>query len=300
MTRILLTGKNGQIGWELQRTLATLGEVIALDRHGMNLANPDSIRRVIREIKPTLIVNAAAYTAVDKAESEPELAMTINGVAPGILAEEAKQLNAAMVHYSTDYVFDGNKDSPYLESDSPNPLNVYGRTKLEGERAIQAVGVPHLIFRTSWVYGARGKNFLLTILRLARERDEISVVNDQIGAPTWSRMIAQSTAHVLTHVSCHEKALQDYSGIYHLAAAGKTSWFEFAGAILEWAKMKPGYKATVLRPVATHEYPTVAERPKYSTMSNHKATEKFSLTIPSWQFMLDLCMFDMDYLAPRM
>lgn len=213
--KILLTGSNGQVGWELQRTLATLGEVIALDRHGMDLVSPDSIRRTIREIKPSLIVNAAAYTAVDKAEFEPELAMAINGIVPGILAEEAKRLGDAVIHYSTDYVFDGSKNTPYTEEGAPNPLNVYGKTKLAGEQAIQAVGTPHLIFRTSWVYGARGKNFLLTILRLVRERDEIKVVNDQIGVPTWSRVIAQSTAHILTHVSCHEKVLQDYSCIYH-------------------------------------------------------------------------------------
>jgi dTDP-4-dehydrorhamnose reductase len=191
MTRILLTGKNGQVGWELQRTLATLGEVVTLDRQDLDLADPDSIRRVVREHKPNLIVNAAAYTAVDKAEEESDLAMVINGTAPGILAEEAKRLSAAIIHYSTDYVFDGSKNTPYTEEDAPNPLNVYGRTKLAGERAIQAVGAPYLILRTSWVYGMRGKNFLLTILRLARERNEIKVVNDQIGAPTWSRIIAQ-------------------------------------------------------------------------------------------------------------
>jgi dTDP-4-dehydrorhamnose reductase len=299
MTRILLTGKNGQVGWELQRTLATLGEVIALDRHGLDLADPDSIRRAVREHKPNLIVNAAAYTAVDKAEEESDLAMAINGTAPGILAEEAKRHGAALVHYSTDYVFDGNKNTPYNEDDAPNPLNVYGRTKLTGERAIQAVDAPYLILRTSWVYGMRGKNFLLTILRLARERNEIKVVNDQIGAPTWSRIIAQSTAHVLTHVFCREKTLQDYSGIYHLAATGKTSWFEFAGAILERAKIKPDYKNKVLHPIATSEYPTVAERPMFSAMSNYKIAENFNLNIPTWQYMLGLCMSEMGYLAPR-
>jgi dTDP-4-dehydrorhamnose reductase len=299
MTRILLTGKNGQVGWELQRTLATLGEVIALDRHGLDLADPDSIRRAVSEHKPNLIVNAAAYTAVDKAEEEHDLAMAINGTAPGILAEEAKRLGAVLIHYSTDYVFDGNKNGPYTEDDAPNPLNVYGRTNLTGERAIQAVGAPYLILRTSWVYGMRGKNFLLTILRLARERNEIKVVNDQIGEPTWSRIIAQSTAHVLTHVFCREKTLQDYSGIYHLAATGKTSWFEFAGAILEWAKMKPDYKYKVLHPIATSEYPTAAVRPMFSAMSNYRIAEKFSLNIPTWQYMLGLCMSEMSYLAPR-
>jgi dTDP-4-dehydrorhamnose reductase len=295
MTRILLTGKNGQVGWELQRTLATLGEVIALDRRELDLANPDSIRRAVRDHKPNLIVNAAAYTAVDKAEEESDLAMAINGIAPGIFAEEARKLGAAVIHYSTDYVFDGNKKTPYTEEDIPNPLTVYGKTKLAGEQSIQTVGVPYLIFRTSWVYGARGKNFLLTILRLARERDELSIVNDQIGAPTWSRMIAQATAHVLTHVSCRGKSLQDYSGIYHFAATGQTSWFEFAGAILEWAKTKLAYKAKVLRSIATSEYPTAAERPMYSVISNHKIAEKFNLNIPLWRPMLDLCMSEMNH-----
>ena len=185
--KILLTGKNGQVGWELQRTLAPLGEVVAVDRQALDLANPDAIRALIREVKPALIVNPAAYTAVDKAESEPELAMAVNGIAPGIMAEEAKRLGAAMIHYSTDYVFDGTQTSPYTEKDRPNPGNVYGKTKLAGEQAIQAVGVPHLILRTSWVYGSRGRNFLLTILRLAQERDELKIVDDQIGAPTSSR-----------------------------------------------------------------------------------------------------------------
>jgi dTDP-4-dehydrorhamnose reductase len=298
MTRILLTGMNGQVGWELQRTLPTLGEVIALDRRGLDLADPDSIRHIVRDHKPDLIVNAAAYTAVDKAEEESDLAMAINGTAPGILAEEAKRLGAALVHYSTDYIFDGNKNTPYTEDDAPKPLNVYGKTKLAGEKAIHAVGVPYLIFRTSWVYGARGKNFLLTILRLARERDELNIVDDQIGSPTWCRLIAQMTAHVLTHVYCHGMASRDYSGIYHFTATGKTSWFEFASQILEWAKMRPDYKIKSLRPITTREYPTAAVRPVYSAMSNNKITEKFSLNIPTWQHMLGLCMAETGYPAP--
>ena len=195
--KILLTGKNGQVGWELERSLQPLGQVIAFDRSGLDLASPDSIRAVIREVKPELIVNPAAYTAVDKAESEPDLAMAVNGVAPGIIAEEAKRLGAALIHYSTDYVFDGTKAEPYTEDDVPKPINVYGKTKLAGEQAVQAIGVPHLIFRTSWVYGMRGKNFLLTILRMAKEKDELRIVDDQFGAPTWSRMIAETTAQVL-------------------------------------------------------------------------------------------------------
>ncbi|MDO9064018.1 MAG: dTDP-4-dehydrorhamnose reductase, partial [Sulfuricella sp.] len=226
--KILLIGKNGQVGWELQRTLATLGDVVAIDRQGMDLANPDSIRSAIRIIRPDLIANAAAYTAVDKAESEPELAMAINGIAPGIMAEEAKRLGAAMIHYSTDYVFDGTKTSPYTEEDAPNPLSVYGKTKFAGEQAILAVGIPHLIFRTSWVYGLRGRNFLQTILRLAKERDELKVVDDQIGAPTWSRMIAEATSQILAQsflpLTPHPSLLTQYGGIYNLTAAGRTSW----------------------------------------------------------------------------
>jgi dTDP-4-dehydrorhamnose reductase len=289
MTRILLTGKNGQAGWELQRTLATLGEVIALDRHGLDLANPDSIRRVVRERKPNLIVNAAAYTAVDKAEEESDLAMAINGMAPGILAEEAKELGAAVIHYSTDYVFDGNKNGPYTEDDAPNPLNVYGKTKLAGEQAIQAVGAPHLIFRTSWVYGTRGKNFLLTILRLAKERDELRIVNDQIGAPTWSRMIAEATAQVIAQLALPKgKGWGDgISGIYHLTAAGQTSWFGFAKAILNYI---PGSAAHAprLTPITTQEYPTPAQRPKNSVLSNVRLRQKFGLESPLWEIGLRL------------
>ena len=209
MSRILVTGRNGQVGFELQRNLAGRGQVVAVGRDEMDLSDPDAIRRVVREAKPDLIVNAAAYTAVDQAESEPELALAINGVAPGILAEEAKRLGVALIHYSTDYVFDGSKAAPYTEEDEPRPINVYGRTKLAGERAIQAVDVPHLILRTSWVYSARGKNFLLTILRLAREREELSIVDDQIGAPTWSRAIAMATGGILAHLGYGQPAFRD-------------------------------------------------------------------------------------------
>jgi dTDP-4-dehydrorhamnose reductase len=289
MTRILLTGKNGQVGWELQRTLATLGEVIALDRHGLDLANPDSIRRVVRERKPNLIVNAAAYTAVDKAEEESDLAMAINGMAPGILAEEAKELGAAVIHYSTDYVFDGNKNGPYIEDDAPNPLNVYGKTKLAGEQAIQAVGAPHLIFRTSWVYGMRGKNFLLTILRLAKERDELRIVNDQIGAPTWSRMIAEATAQVMAQISLPQGQgwAEGVSGVYHLTATGQTSWFEFAKAILNFIPGSATH-APRLIPITTQEYPTPAKRPKNSVLSSTRLRQKFGLEFPGWETGLRL------------
>ncbi|MHB8727685.1 MAG: dTDP-4-dehydrorhamnose reductase [Sulfuricaulis sp.] len=290
MTRILLTGKNGQVGWELQRTLATLGDVIALDRHGLDLADPDSIRRVVREIKPYLIVNAAAYTAVDKAEEEPDLAMVINGIAPGILAEEAKKLGAALIHYSTDYVFDGNKDGPYTEDDAPNPLNVYGKTKLAGEQAIRAVGAPHLIFRTSWVYGMRGKNFLLTILRLAKERDELRIVNDQIGAPTWCRMVAETTAQVVVQLSCPQAEgwSEGTSGIYHLTAADQTSWFGFAKAILNHVSRPAAVRLPRLTPVTTQEYPTPAKRPRNSVLSNTRLRQRFGLWLPGWEIGLRL------------
>lgn len=286
MKRILLVGKNGQVGWELQRTLATLGAVIAVDRQTMDLANPDSIRQVIQTIRPDWIVNAAAYTAVDKAESEPDLAMAINGIAPGIMAEEAKRLGAAMVHYSTDYVFDGTKAAPYTEEDSPNPLNVYGKTKLAGDQAIRATGIPHLIFRVSWVYGLRGKNFLRTILRLAKERDELKIVDDQVGAPTWSRMIAEATGQVLSQ--CFSP-LTMKSGVYNLAASGNTSWHGFTQAILENAsnQIQPLPR---LIPIATTEYPLPAPRPPYSVLSSIKLHQAFGMALPTWDASLKLCM----------
>ncbi|MHB0984014.1 MAG: dTDP-4-dehydrorhamnose reductase [Sulfuricella sp.] len=294
MKKILLAGKNGQVGWELQRTLATLGDVVAVDRQGMDLASPDSIRNAIRTIRPDLIVNAAAYTAVDKAESEPELAMAINGIAPGIMAEEAKRLGAAMVHYSTDYVFDGTKTSPYTEEDAPNPLSVYGKTKLAGEQAIQAAGIPHLILRTSWVYGLRGRNFLLTILRMAKERDELKIVNDQIGAPTWCRVIAEATAQILAQ---HKVGLSEISGLYHLTASGQTSWHGFAKAILESMASQGGNSLPItdhtlpkVTPIATSEYPFPALRPKNSLMSTEKILQIFGLVLPDWRDTLEICL----------
>lgn len=293
--RIMITGKNGQIGWELQRTLAPIGEVVALDRQQLDLARPEQIRERIREIKPHIIVNAAAYTAVDKAEEEQELAMAINGIAPGILAEEARRLNAAIIHYSTDYVFDGNKTTPYTEEDEPNPINVYGRTKLEGERAIQATGVPHLILRTSWVYGIRGKNFLLTILKLAKERKELKIVDDQIGAPTWSRMIAEVTAQILAKVyssfGSDSFLLKECEGIYNLSASGKTSWFGFADAFL--ARLKASYNAIKLSPISNSEYFTLASRPNYSLLSNDKLNRVFSLIMLDWEYTLGLVLEDL-------
>jgi len=269
--RILLTGRNGQVGWELERKLAPLGEVIATDRATLDLADPDAIRRVVRETKPDVIVNAAAYTAVDKAESEPELAMKINGFAPGVLAEEAKRLGALLVHYSTDYVFDGDKTTPYVEDDPPNPINVYGRTKLEGERAIQAAGCRHLILRTSWVYGARGRNFLLTILRLAREQQELRVVDDQVGAPTTSALIACVSGEILSKNP-------DAHGIYHFAASGKTSWCGFAREILAAS----GNSTRVLA-IPSSEFPAPARRPRNSLLDCAKLARECQIVQGPWQ-----------------
>ncbi len=294
MRKILLTGKNGQVGWELQRTLAPLGEVVAVDQQEMDLVDPVSVRKIIREIRPGLIVNAAAYTAVDKAESEPDLAMAINGVAPGIMAEEAKRLNAAIVHYSTDYVFNGSKKSQYSEDDIPNPLNVYGKTKLAGEQAIQAVGVPHLILRTSWVYGAHGKNFLLTILRLARERSELKIVDDQIGAPTWSRMLAEVTAQMLSQfyppASGASVSVADISGLYHVVSSGLTSWYGFARKILEIESSRTARVVPKLIPIPTIDFPLPARRPLNSGMSIEKLKHVCGLVLPAWEESLLLCM----------
>ncbi len=293
MLRILVPGKTGQVGWELQTTLAPLGTVIALDRNGMDLASPDSIRRAIREHRPQIIVNAAGYTFVDKAESEPELAMQVNGVAPGIMAEEAKRLGAVLVHYSTDYVFDGKQDRPYVEADAPHPLSVYGESKLAGERAIDAVGGAYLTLRTSWVYASRGHNFLRTILRLARERTELKIVNDQVGAPTWARTIAEITAKVVAADGGKLDRLREKTGLYHLTASGATSWCGFAEAILAKAKGMLGKAIPKVIPIPTSEYVTPARRPANSRLDNSRLIQSFGLTPPHWEAMLTACMQDM-------
>lgn len=301
MSRILVTGKTGQVGFELLRSLAGLGQVTAVDIDEMDLSDPDSIRRTVREIGPDLIVNAAAYTAVDQAEAQPELALAINGTAPGILAEEAKRAGAALIHYSTDYVFDGTKTSPWTEDDVPRPLSVYGRTKLAGDRAIQAVDAPHLILRTTWVYGARGKNFLLTVLRLAKERDELSIVDDQIGAPTWSRSIAEATGDILKRLGYggagFGAACAERRGIYNLSAAGQTSWYGFTAQILaNAANAKPGMSAFALdrvppvKPIPTEQYPLPAARPRYSVLDNAKLQRVFGVAMPDWKTSLAECM----------
>lgn len=288
MTRILLTGIGGQVGWELQRTLQPLGEVVACDRQRLDLADPDRLRAAVREIQPALIVNPAAYTAVDKAESEPELAQTINDTAPGILAEEAKRLDALLIHYSTDYVFDGAKTTPYVEGDPTAPLGAYGRSKLAGEEAIRASGCRHLIFRTCWVYGARGHNFLRTMLRLARERDELRVVDDQHGAPTWSRMIAETTALALARHTGQQ-------GIYHLAAADVTTWHGFATAIIAEASARGMLdRATPVRRITSADFPTPARRPANSRLDCSRLHADFGLQPPDWQTQLRLCLDDMN------
>lgn len=281
---ILVIGKNGQIGWELERSLCVLGDVVAVDRHSVDLANADNIRAFVRQAKPDVIVNAAAYTAVDKAESEPELAMAINGTAPGIMAEEARRLGALLVHYSTDYVFDGTKRTPYTEDDTPNPINVYGKTKLAGEHAVQAVGGNYLILRTSWVYGMRGNNFLRTILRLLREKDELRIVDDQIGSPTWCRTISDATAHIVAFALRDTAQLE--TGLYHLTAGGQTSWYGFARAIAELADAQ-GRTSKAVLPITSAEYPTLANRPAYSVLENKKR-RSVELFMPPWHGTLQM------------
>ena len=286
MKKILLFGKNGQVGWELQRSLAPLGELIALHSTSTDfcgdLTDLAGVRQTIRKIAPDIIVNAAAYTAVDKAESEPELAHALNAEAPGVIASEAKQQNAWLVHYSTDYVFNGHGDQPFVETDATEPLNTYGKTKLQGEKNIQASGCLHLIFRTSWVYSANGNNFIKTILRLAQQRDKLTIVNDQIGSPTGAELIADITALALLMT----KHNPEISGLYHLTASGSTSWYEFAKFILENAEsanLPLKIKSTALQPIASSDFPSAAQRPFNSRLSSLKLAKTFDLMLPAWQ-----------------
>jgi len=284
--KILLLGKNGQVGWELQRSLAPLGELVALDHDSKEFSGDftdlDGLANTVRAVAPDVIVNAAAHTAVDKAESEPELARTINALAPGVLAREARQANAWLIHYSTDYVFDGNGDKPWLENDPVAPLNVYGTTKLEGERLIQQSGCRHLIFRTSWVYGARGGNFAKTMLKLARERDSLSVIDDQIGAPAGADLLADITAHAIRTVQLRP----ELSGLYHLVAGGETSWHGYASFVIDYAR-RNGVTLKVapdaIKPVPTSAFPTPARRPHNSRMDTTKLQQAFDLHLPAWQ-----------------
>ena len=285
--KILLLGKNGQVGWELQRALAPLGEVVALDRHSpghlrADFAEPESLAAVVRAVAPHIIVNAAAHTAVDKAESEPALARAVNAAAPAVLAREAHALGAWLLHYSTDYVFDGSGSEPWAEGSPTGPLSVYGRTKLEGENAIRASGCRHLLLRTSWVYGARGSNFAKTMLRLAKERDRLTVINDQTGAPTGADLLADVAAHML------RTAVQtpQVQGTYHVAAEGETTWHGYARHVIEFARAL-GQPITVpagaIEAVPTSAFPTPARRPANSRMNTQKLRTTFGLTLPPWQ-----------------
>ena len=284
--KILLLGKNGQVGWALQRSLAPLGELVALDAqsqtHCGDLSNLAGLAQTVRDVAPDVIVNAAAYTAVDKAESEPVLAHAINALAPGVLAQEAKRCGAWLVHYSTDYVFDGSGKQAWLEDDASAPLSVYGASKLAGEQAIMAAACQHLIFRTSWVYGARGNNFVKTMLKLAQERDSLKVVNDQIGAPTGADLLADVTAHAIS------TALQqpNVSGLYHLVASGETSWHEYATLVIEYARqagLPIKVVQTAIHAVPSSEFATVAKRPLNSRLNTSKLQQTFNLHLPNWQ-----------------
>jgi dTDP-4-dehydrorhamnose reductase len=299
--KILLIGKTGQIGFELATLLPRIGLTVALDRQELDLLKPAEIRRVIREVRPQLIVNAAAYTAVDQAENDEVTARAINADAPAVLAEEARKTGAILIHYSTDYVFDGIKTSPYNENDPANPVNVYGRTKLEGEDAIRSIGIPHLILRTSWVYATRGKNFLLTILRLATQREELQIVSDQVGAPTWSRAVAEATATIIRAADEGGSKMLDFSkisGMYHTTAGGAANWCEFANAILEgvggtsnlpWSQKAVQGAPIILRrifPITTAQYLTPARRPLNSLLSNNRLNTTFNIKLPDWRAQL--------------
>jgi dTDP-4-dehydrorhamnose reductase len=288
-TKILVFGGIGQVGWELRHKLACLGQVTGIEYPEVDFSKPDSILAALRATEPAVILNAAAYTAVDKAESDQDLALAINGTAPGVIAEEAKRIGALLVHFSTDYVFDGSKQGLYTETDEPHPINVYGRTKLAGDQAIQSVGGNHLILRTSWVYGARGSNFLLTMLRLARERSELQIVDDQVGAPTSSECIAQAAANILAQLlGPFGGRFDGCSGIYNLTNAGETSWFGFAKTLLTKSSETFHFTIPHLIPIRTSEFPRPAKRPANSRLSCQRLQETFGVTLPHWELALTL------------
>ncbi len=302
---ILLTGKTGQLGSELNRLLPKLGEVIAPERNELDLRDLEKIRRILRNANPELVVNAAAYTGVDAAETDEATALAVNAEAPRVLAEEAKKLGSMLVDFSTDYVFDGSKETPYVETDAPNPLNAYGRTKLAGEEVIRNSGAAHLIFRTSWVYATHGRNFLLTILRLATEREELKVVDDQVGAPTCALDLAEATTRILTAIvnsPSSQLTLPEASGTYHMTAAGQTTWYEFANAILEEVRRAPQNlpwlaSATKGRPlitrrvvpISTEEFHSPTRRPRSSVLSNARMKQVFDSVLPDWRTQLQRC-----------
>ena len=291
--RILLTGKNGQVGSELNKILTQFGEVLATGKSEMDLSDPNQIRHTISQVNPEIIINAGAYTSVDKAESEPELAQAVNTIAPKILAEEAKKIGAVLIHYSTDYAYSGKiRSKPYLESDPPSPINVYGKTKLEGDKAIEQSGSLYLIFRTGWVYGLGGKSFLRSILRLMKEKDELRIVSDQIGTPTWCRSIADSTVKIIKQLADKKSGnppekVSSISGVYHMTCGGQTSWHGFAQAILELTNPAPMPR---LIAIPTTDYLTPATRPAYSVLSNEKLYKTFRIELPHWEAALKHCL----------
>lgn len=302
---ILLTGKNGQVGGELLQVLPQLGEVVAPGREQLDLSKPGDIRRTILDVRPQLIVNAAAYTAVDQAETDHATAQAINQEAPGLMAVEAKKIGAILLHYSTDYVFDGTKKVPYNEADSANPINIYGKTKFAGEQAIRSSGVPHLIFRTAWVYSTHGRNFLLTIVRLATEREELRIVSDQVGAPTCAADLAAATCKILAGIGKRNRGqfvLTEVSGTYHMSAAGQTTWYEFAQTILEeavatqhdlaWFSDATKRRQLIARrviPISTEEFASPTRRPAYSVLSNSHLMQSFGVVLPDWRSQLQRC-----------
>jgi dTDP-4-dehydrorhamnose reductase len=289
--RILITGPDGQVGWECQRSLQALGELNSVGRAMCDLAHPEAIRALVRAAAPDLIVNTAAYTAVDRAESEPELAHAINAVAPAVLAEEAQRIGASLVHLSTDYVFDGSKKEAYVEDDACGPLSVYGRSKLHGEQSILASGAPAVILRTSWVYATRGHNFLRTILRLARERDELRIVDDQWGAPTWARSIAEGIAAIAARAGRDRESLSSSfranGGVFHMTAGGRTSWHGFAERALQRLP-DPGRRLRAITPIPSREYPTPARRPTNSVLDCTRLAKAWGVSLPHWEAALDL------------
>jgi dTDP-4-dehydrorhamnose reductase len=296
--RILIVGAAGQVGVELQRSFAGYGPITAVDIDSIDLGDADQTRALVRRVKPDVILNAAAYTAVDRAESERALATAINETAPRILAEEALALNALLIHYSTDYVFNGEKKEPWVESDAPNPLNVYGVSKLAGEQAIQQIGGRYLTFRTSWVYGPHGKNFLLTMLKLGGERDKLSIVADQFGSPTTSIELARATREITEGVLAGRfGSQQDWAGLYHMTCGDSTTWFGFAEAIFDRASQRLGAKTPELTPLSTKDYPTPAQRPRNSVLSNQKLFDRFGVRLLSWQAALDQVMKALEHQA---
>ncbi len=289
--RTLLLGKYGQLGWELNRALAPLGQIIALDYPDIDLTRMDEVRKMVRNFQPELIINATAYTAVDRAESETEIAKAINSLAPGLLAEEALALGAGLIHFSTDYVFDGTKGNDYLETDQPNPLGVYGQSKLEGEQAIEAVGGVYLILRTSWVYSLRRDSFVTKVLKWSRQQSTLRIVSDQIGNPTWARMLAEVTAQLLALASKDiSGCLREHTGLYHLAGSGSASRYEWALAILKSDPMKEEQVVQEVLPVQTAEFPTPAQRPAHSALNCERFTHTFGLRLPDWEDALTLAL----------